>query len=403
MDIKSQIRKYKIQKNELLELWNTGKLREINIHQAEMDRIAIKTQDFKDECQQQAELIRAEQIGKLEKLTEYQKELQKISDKLAEINSNKFKLRAYSLAQIHADNQVKKDIKRNREIYLKQLNNIQQEISKYQGICNKQSDTRRQINEDFYNWRNECNETREKMVELNTDDRKYKILADYLNELNVDERRHPETRLADLDAKCRQAEQQIQQLSYQYNKLQTYMATFGNTVGQTQIVMSTYLKDAAEQIPMLKSKQRELAEIIQSYQTIINEHDVKIAELGQKDLPPELNEQTQRAKDRLRISHNRLDNEYEPLVHNLQTKISVLEQQLLLEPTNSELTRSNTTMVEEHAINTADSNVPTAQDTGGQSNAIILNIGNQLDFTGKSRKEIERLKKEMTRQSAGIQ
>lgn len=410
MDIKSQIRKYKIQKNELTELWNSGKLREVNIHKAEMDRIATKTQEFKEDCQFQAELIKEDQIKKLETLSDHQTEFEKIGKKLAEINGNKFKLRAYSLAQIQANNQVKKDIRRNREIYQRQLNDIQQEINKHQELYNKRADYRRQINEDFYNWRNECNETREKMAELQPNDRKYKILADYLNELDVDTRSDTETRLAELDVKCQQAEQQIQQLGYQYNKLQTYMETFGNTIGQTQLVMSAYLQNASEQIPVLKSTQRELSEVIQSYQSMINDCDVKITELGQKDIPPELKEQTQRAKDRLRISHQRLDSEYEPLVNNLHAKIINLEHQLLLESPNQELTQINNISVDgnnkqiNNTATTEDSNIADIQDAARQDTArqTMSNI-NQPDFTGKSRKEIERLKKEMIRQTSGFQ
>ena len=410
MDIKSQIRKYKIQKNELTELWNSGKLREVNIHKAEMDRIATKTQEFKEDCQFQAELIREDQIKKLETLSDNQTEFEKIGKKLAEINGNKFKLRAYSLAQIQADNQVKKDIRRNREIYQRQLNDIQQEINKHLDLCNKRADYRRQINEDFYNWRNECNEIREKMAELKPDDRKYKILADYLNELDVDTRSDTETRLAELDVKCQQAEQQIQQLGYQYSKLQTYMETFGNTIGQTQLVMSAYLQNASEQIPVLKSTQRELSEVIQSYQSMINDCDVKITELGQKDIPPELKEQTQRAKDRLRISHQRLDSEYEPLVNNLHAKIINLEHQLLLESPNQELTQINNISVDSNnkqinnTATTEDSYIADIQDAARQDTArqTMSNI-NQPDFTGKSRKEIERLKKEMIRQTPDFQ
>lgn len=402
MDLKNQIRKYKIQKNELTELWNSGKLREVNIHKAEMERIAAKTLEFKEECQAQAELIKEEQMKKLEKLSEQQSELDKIGKKLAEINGNKFKLREYSLAQIQADNRVKKDIKRNREIYTRQLNDIQQEINKNQEFCNKRENYRRQINEDFYNWKNECAETRAKMDELQPHDRKYKILADYLSELNIDPRREPDVKYAELDVKCRHAEEQIQQLRYQYNKLQTYMETFGNTVGQTQLVMSAYLQNAGEQIPILKSKQRELIEVIASYQSMINECDVQIAELGTKDIPVELKEQTQRATDRLRISHQRLDSEYDPLVNNLQAKIFSLEQQLLQE---LQLPQHEQPQI----MSEEDSKEPVG-DTNNQPNTsnmeeqhkegqVITNLGSQQDFTGKSRKEIERIKKEMLRQS----
>ena len=402
MDIKSQIRKYKIQKNELTELWNVGKLREVNIHQAEMDRITIKTQEFKEECQIQEDLIRKEQINKLEKLSELQAEFEKIGKTLSEINGNKFKLREYSLAQIQADNRVKKDIRRNRDIYTRQLNDIQAEINKHQEMCNKKDDYKRQINEDFYNWRNECSETHEKMSELQPNDRKYKILADYLNELSIDTRGRPDDRITELDAKCRLAEQQIQHLGYQYSKLQTYMETFGNTIGQTQLVMSAYLQNASEQIPILKSKQRELSEVITSYQSMINDCDIKIKELGEKDIPLELKEQTQRAKDRLRISHQRLDAEYEPLVNNLQTKIISLEQQLLQE--------HHLTQLEQLQINSIDGNNAPINNTIYQTNTdgvtsnetisqTISNTSSQPDFTGKSRKEIERIKKEMIRQN----
>jgi chromosome segregation ATPase len=382
MNTRDQIRKYKIQINELLNVWQTSRQREINIHKAELDRIAAKTLEFRECCSIDAENLRTQKMAILDEITIAQAKLDNIVAALAQLHNTKFKLRQEVLLQIHAENRVKKDIKRNRLVFEKQLADLQSQIHNHQNTIDNYETNKRHINEDFYNWRNECAETQQKILELDPSDKKAKILKTYLAELELDTRANPETRYALLDEQKTQCYSLIEQLGYQYNKLHTYMNNINETlVSQGEQVMSSYLRDASAEIPRLKTEQKELTEKIDSLWKRITEIEQQITELGNKDIPDELKEQTDRAEQRLRISGERLASEYEPIINKLRAQVSILEQELINTVLQPELT-----------------------------NNIILNQGNQprdtllletdditeqvIDLPGKTRKEIERLKKQ---------
>ena len=160
MDIRAQLRKYKIQINELMDVWQTARQRELNIHKAETERIAAKTAEFRECCSIEAAELQSRKMVILEEISMEQSKLNNIGASLSQLHNTKFKLRQEVLIQIHAENQAKKDTKRNRAVFEKQLADIQLQINQQQKIVDGYENARRQINEDFYNWREECSETR---------------------------------------------------------------------------------------------------------------------------------------------------------------------------------------------------------------------------------------------------
>ena len=382
MDTRAQLRKYKIQLHELLTTWQTTRQREINIHKAEIERISIKTADFRDSCSKEAEELQAQKMAILEEISVEQTKLNKIAAELGQLNNTKFKLRQEVLLQIQAENRAKKDMKRNREIFEKQLNDLKTQIAQQQTIINNYEIARRQINEDFYNWRDECAETNQKISELDPNSKKANILQTYLNELSNDMRATPEVRYKLLDEAQIKARANIEQLDYQYNKLQSYMAVFkDNLISQGEQIMSSYLTAASAEIPRLKNCQKELTELITVLGQRVSDLENQIGELGIREIPCELKEQTERAEKRLQISGERLASEYEPLVNKLREQINNLEQLLMLE----------TPQQEEPNINSAEL---TQNNIEYDPKLIVNDSVDPIDFSGKSRKEIERLKKQ---------
>lgn len=382
MNTRAQLKKIKIQLHELLTTWNTTRQREINIHKAEIERIAIKTADFREWCAEEAKELQAQKMVILEEISTEQTKINKIAAELGQFNNTKFKLRQEVLLQIHSQNRAKKDMKRNREIFEKQLNDIKTQITQQQGVINNFETARRQINEDFYNWRDECAETNQKISELDPISKKADILRTYLNELSNDLRATPEVRYNLLDETQIKARADIEQLNYQYNKLQNYMAVFkDNLISQGEQVMSSYLTDASAEIPRLKNCQKELTEKISVLGQKVSGLEMKINELGSREIPVELKEQACRAEQRLQISGERLASEYEPLVNKLREQINNLEQQLMLDQQPQEI------------ANTINNELP-QRHIEYEPILVIKDKLEPADLSGKSRKEIERLKKQ---------
>jgi chromosome segregation ATPase len=398
MDTRAQLRKYKIQINELSDVWQASRQREINIHKAEMERIAAKTAEFRESCQLESETLLAQKLVILDEISVEQSKLDKVGDALNQLHNTKFKLRQEVLLQIQAENRAKKDIKRNRAVFDKQLQDLQTQIDMHQKQIDNYEIARRHINEDFYNWRDECAEIRQKISELTPNDKKSAILNAYLNELATDIRANTDPRYNQLDAEKTMAQSAIEHLGYQYNKMQTYMNSFNETlVSQGEQVMSSYLRDASAEIPRLKSEQKELREKIGRMWEQIAGIEQQITELGTMDIPAELKEQTERAEQRLRISGERATSEYEPLINKLREKVSCLELELLQQQHTPQQVITN---IQQETINPESSqpsgNSVDGSDTGTESGAPnhLAQLGQEIDFTGKSRKEIEKLKKQ---------
>ncbi len=379
MDTKQQIKKYKIQLHELRTALSMAIEREQQIFNAEKHRIALKTDEFRDECMTKSNLIKQDQLKAMEKLAEYTTELDRINRELQELQGHKFKLRHEVLNRIHAENRAKKDVRKNREVFNKQLAEIKSQISQHTIFISKYEDTRRQINEDYYNWRDEQADTKTKIAALQDGDKKKAILQKYLDELTQDDRAHPENRYNKLDQDIKQTHREIEHLGYQYTKLENYMKTFTESAPTHQeLAISSYLRESGARIPVLKAKQCELQNLINDTKAAINNFDAQMIELANAPIPKELEEQTIRAHQRLEISGQRSHSEYDPLITNLSDKILSLENQLALE------LDSTPRIVTEHV----------QPSTVTQQVAPNPGTTQVSDFTGKSRKEIERLKKQ---------
>lgn len=393
MDIKNQIRKYKIQLNELRQAQESAFQREKNIHTAETERIVVKKQEFREECHIKAESIRQEQMRVLEDLAQQQTELLKVDQELGELHGNKFKLREEVLRRIHAENRAKKDVRRNRQVFDKQLADIQSQIAAQRLIITGYDTSRRHINEDYYNWKAECDDTSQRISGLADGDKKRTILFDYLKELEVDARSNPEQRYIDLDTRKLQAAHEIEHLGYQYNKLHTYMNKYNTTPGHQELVISSYLRDTNARLPVLKGRRRELSDSITLIQSKIREYDELVQAQLAMDFPDELQVQEGRAHQRLAISSQRTEAEYKPLIDKLVQQIYDLEAQLLASIENSkpELIANSISGIQIQPIQQQ-----IAQDPNTSSIPESKLV--QPDFAGKSRKEIERLKKQQALQ-----
>ena len=381
--IKQQIKKYKIQLHELRTALNMALEREQHIFNAEQLRILCKTQEFKDDCIAKSNMIRQEQMQAMENLAVHTAELDKINSELSELHGHKFKLRYEVLNKIHAENRAKKDVRRNREVFNKQLADITAQISGHTTFNNNYETMRRQINEDYYNWKAERDETTARIATMLGGDRKKDILQKYLDELCNDTRAQPENRYAKLDQEIAHTRREIEHLGYQYTKLENYMKTFTDSApAQQELAISSYLRDTGARLPVLKSKQRELEKIIVDTRTTINDFDTQMTDLASAPIPAELVEQTARAHQRLEISGQRTHNEYDPLINTLTGTILDLDNQLAAE-------------LEATQITTQISLTTPRVDTFVQDKQITNTISTPaIDFTGRSRKEIERLKKQ---------
>ena len=393
MDIKNQIRKYKIQLNELRQVQAAAFQREKNIHTAETERIVVKKQEFREECHIKAESISQEQMRVLEDLAQQQTELLKVDQELGELHGNKFKLREEVLRRIHAENRAKKDMRRNRQVFDKQLADIQSQIAAQRLIITGYDTSRRHINEVYYNWKAECDDTSQRISGLADGDKKRTILFDYLKELEADARSNPEQRYIDLDTRKLQAAHEIEHLGYQYNKLHTYMNKYNTTPGHQELVISSYLRDTNARLPVLKGRRRELSDSITLIQSKIREYDELVQAQLAMDFPNELQVQEGRAHQRLAISSQRTEAEYKPLIDKLVQQIYDLEAQLLASIENSkpELIANSISGIQIQPIQQQ-----IAQDPNTSSIPESKLV--QPDFAGKSRKEIERLKKQQALQ-----
>jgi hypothetical protein len=389
--ITQQIKKYKIQLHELRNALNIAIEREQRIFDAEQHRIVSKTQEFKDDCIATSSMIKQEQMQVMETLAAHTAELDKINSELSELQGHKFKLRHEVLNKIHAENRAKKDVRKNREVFNKQLTDIKAQISSHTTFVNNYETMRRQINEDYYNWKTERDETTAKIAILFEGDRKKDILQKYLDELCNDTRALPENRYYQLDLEITQTRREIEHLGYQYAKLENYMKTFTESApAQQELAISSYLRDAGARLPVLKNKQRELEKIIIDTHIAINNFDTQMTDLANAPIPTELVEQTARAYQRLEISGQRAHSEYDPLISALTGKILALDNQLAAELEANQLSpqitisRVDTSLQDKQITNTtsAPTNISSAPPALG------------IDVTGKSRKEIERLKKQ---------
>ena len=246
-------------------------------------------------------------------------------------------------------------------------------------IINNYDTTRRQINEDFYNWRAEKEEITDKLTALSCTDKKYKILVDYLSELENDTRAQPDKRYTDLDQQIRDAKHKILGLDYQISKIKRYMKTFSESAEPQELIVSSYLRDTKAKLPELKQQQSELVSTNTRLKNQISELDDLINIELTKDLPVELVEQTNRANMRIEIATNRINSEYDSLIQGLRTQINVLETEL--------------SKAEDMSNNILVSDKPGCADI---SNTITDK--QEVDLSNKSRKEIERLKKQMATQ-----
>lgn len=379
MDTKQQIKKYKIQLHELRTALNMAIEREQQIFNAEKQRIALKTEEFRNECITKSNLIKQEEMQVMEKLAEYTTELDRINKELQELHGHKFKLRHEVLNKIHAENRAKKDVRKNREVFNKQLAEIKSQIGQHTLFISKYDDTRRQINEDYYNWRDEQADTKTRISALQDGDKKKEILQKYLDELTHDDRAHPEKRYAKLEQDITQTHREIEHLGYQYTKLENYMKTFTESApAQQELAISSYLRESGARIPVLKNKQCELQNLIRDTTAAINNFDAQMIDLANAPIPKELEDQTSRAHQRLEISGQRSHSEYDPLIRNLTDKILSLENQFVIELESTpriETEHVQPSTVTQHVV-------PSSR------------ITQVSDFTGKSRKEIERLKKQ---------
>jgi len=394
-NIKQQLKKYKIQLHELKTALDETLEREQRIFNAEQQRIAYKTQEFREDCTARSTMIKQEQMQLMETLSGYTDQLAIINQELADLQGHKFKLRFEVLNKIHAENRAKKDVRRNREVFSKQLTDLNNQITTHDTCINNYETLRRQINEDYYNWKTECEETTSRINTLLSNDRKREILQTYLDELSNDYRASPEQRYDKLDHDITTAKQQIEQLGYQYSKLQNYMKTFTESIpAQKELAISSYLKTANSRIPILNTNKHKLIEQIKDTQTRISSLECNMQNLAVAPLPTELIEQTCRANQRLEISSERSHSEYDPLITTLKNKIMDLDNQLASEIGNLKLldTFANS------SLNTPINNMQTPNTIPAEANEIDSSVNTshlQLpDFTGKSRKEIERLKKQ---------
>jgi hypothetical protein len=398
MDIKNQIKKYKIQLNELRQAQESAFQREKNIHTAETERIVVKKQEFREECHAKAESISQEQMRVMEDLVQQQSELHGIDQELGELQGNKFKLREEVLRRIHAENRAKKDVRRNRQVFDKQLADIQEQIAAHRLIITGYDTARRQINEDYYNWKAECDDTSQRISGLTDGDKKRTILSDYLKELETDARSNPEQRYIDLDTRKQQAAHEIEHLGYQYNKLQTYMSKYNTTPGHQEMVISSYLRDTNARLPVLKGRRRELSDSIILIQSKIREYDALVQAQLVMDFPDEIHLQETRAHQRLAISSQRTESEYKPLIDRLVQQIYDLEVQLLASTEHSkpELITNSISGIQTQPVQQQIAQDP---NTSRPPESKLV----QPDFAGKSRKEIERLKKQQALQLQLVQ
>jgi hypothetical protein len=393
MDTKNQIRKYKIQLNELRQVHAAAFQREKNIHTAETERIAIKKQEFREECHAKSESIKKDQIKLLEDLAQQQSELLRVDQELGELQGNKFKLREEVLRRIHAENRAKKDVRRNRQVFDKQLADVKSQIAEHQSVITGYDTSRRHINEDYYNWRAERDETAQRISGLTDGDKKRVILEEYLKELENDSRSNPEQRYIDLDTQKQQAAHEIEHLEYQYNKLHTYMNKYNLTHGHQELVISSYLRDTNARLPVLKGRRRELIDLITISQSKVREYDDLIQAQLVMNFPDELQVQEDRAHQRLTISAQRTESEYNPLIDRLVQQITDLELQLLLsiEQTSPPHSSNPATGIQSYS-----EQQPVASEQVTSISHDMNSNGNPVpvDYAGKSRKEIERLKKQ---------
>jgi chromosome segregation ATPase len=394
--IRQQLKKYKIQLHELQTALDASLDREKQIFAAEQQRIEYKTQEFREECAARSNIIKQDQMQFMETLETYKAQLANINQELADLQGHKFKLRYEVLNKIHAENRAKKDVRRNREVFEKQLTDLNTQITTKQAYIDNYETNRRQINEDYYNWKAECEETAARInTLLDTGDKKRMILQTYLDELASDSRAAPEPRYEQLDQDMAKMKKEIEQLGYQYAKLQNYMKTFTESIpAQKELAISTYLKDANARLPVLNTQKRQIETQIKDTQTQISMMDTQIQDLANAPIPPELVEQTARSHQRLEISAQRSHSEYDPLITGLKAKILNLDDQLSAELASAK------SLINDYSTDSGIINrtIPTAETelekTQEQTNN-TQSATNTIDFTGKSRKEIERLKKQL--------
>jgi chromosome segregation ATPase len=382
MDIKAQLRKYKIQLSEIRHNQDLALQKEKQIYAAETARIETKKQDHREDCQSKADNLKQEQMNLMEDLAQVQSQLLAVDMELGELHGNKFKLREEVLLRIHAENKARKEIRRNKQIFIAQINGIQVEIATKQKVITGYETARRYINEDYYNWKAEIAETEERISVLQESDKKRAILMAYLEELRDDIRSKPEKRYEDLDKQKIQTEQEIQLLDYQCNKLTTYMNKFNTTPEHQELIVSSYLRDKQARIPELTNRRKELTAQIAAKRTQIDEYDTRITNQLNSDYPAELLIQEARANQRLQIATSRTESEYKTLIDKLSGQIHDLEYELVqqIEADNNKsieipIYHTNTTVPSVPAYPTKAQEIP-------------------VDMKGKSRKEIERLEKQ---------
>lgn len=379
MDLRSILHKYKFELNEISNSKKISLDRENNIYTAEINRITTKHNENLAELEKQKKVVNAQISAAMDKMESVKTELEKINLEIENHKGNKFKLREELLCNIHANNKLKKEVRRTNSVLNNQKQELEAKIQQHRAFINDYNDKRRQINEDYYNLQAEINETHERIKVLPENDRKIEILKEYLKELQNDQRANPTMRYDILDSEIRQVTDKIKVLEYQLQRHLNYMGQMQqNVVVTQQLFLSSYLEDAKIKIPQLINLQREKHQTITNIQNEIDNYTYQLKKLNDTRMPSDLKEQKDRAEIRLSIMSKRTCDDCDPIINELTAKILEIEKQIQ--------TFGPSTVLKPAVINSDNNSVT-------ENNNPVKTNNTEISGNGLSRKELERQRK----------